>query len=178
MLTIDLKVDGPDYLDGLLDRLEDMRPALLEVGEDMTESTKQRFVDARAPDGTPWAPNSAATLLNYSRLFAKTSSGTLKAAGVRAMGTKKPLTGETRALQTTINYQVTGPHSVSIGSPMVYANVMQFGARAGEFGAGFYKTRDGIYPIPWGDIPARPYIGASASDEQNIVDVVRRYLMG
>ena len=44
---------GLDYLDSLLERAKNMRPVLKEIGEDMAESTKQRFVTATAPDGTP-----------------------------------------------------------------------------------------------------------------------------
>jgi phage virion morphogenesis protein len=33
-----------------------MRPAMLEIGEEMTEATKQRFSTQTGPDGTPWAP--------------------------------------------------------------------------------------------------------------------------
>jgi phage virion morphogenesis protein len=168
MLTIEITGNGAEYLRGLIERVEDLRPALLEVGEELTESTKKRFGTATAPDGTPWAPNSAVTLMRYGSMFARNKNGTLKAAGVRAMGSKKPLTGETRALQTTINYQVTGKTTVSIGSPMVYANVQQFGARAGEFGE----------RVPWGAIPARPFLGVSEADRQNILDIVRGYLLG
>jgi len=46
---------------------------------------------------------------------------------------------------------------------MVYAAVHQFGAAQGAFG----NTSRGS-PIPWGDIPARPYLGLSDDDRQEI----------
>ena len=45
--------------------------------------------------------------------------------------------------------------------------MQQFGAKRGQFGA-----------APWGDIPARPFLGASDDDQANIVRLVRSYLMG
>ena len=48
---------------------------------------------------------------------------------------------------------------VIAGTNKVYAATHQFGAERGEFGA----DRRGR-PIPWGDIPARPFLGVG--DEQ------------
>ncbi len=169
---------GLDYLRGLVERASDMRPVLLEIGEDMTESTKARFPAATAPDGTPWAPNSPVTLANYSALFARGKDGALTKRSAQKLGAKKPLKGETGALASTINYQVQDAQSVSIGSPMVYASTHQYGAQSGEFGFGVYGTRMGSFPIPWGNIPARPFLGASEADKANIVELVTGYMMG
>lgn len=168
---------GLDYLHGLLGRTKNMRPVLLEIGDDMAESTKQRFVTASAPDGTAWAPNSALTLARYSSMFARKKNGEFTKRSAAKLAAKKPGTGETRALGTTINYQLQGDDAVAIGSPMVYAGTFHYGAKSGEFGFGFYKTREGSFPLPWGDIPARPFLGASADDKANIVRLVHSYLM-
>ena len=112
---------GLDYLDGLVKRAMNMGPVLKEIGEDMSESTKRRFSSASAPDGTAWAPNSAVTLARYSSNFARKKDGELTKRGAAKLANKKPGTGETRALGTTINYQLQGDEAVSIGSPMVYA---------------------------------------------------------
>jgi phage gpG-like protein len=152
----------------------DMRPALLEIGEDMAEATKGRFSSATAPDGTAWAPNSAVTLARYSSMFARKSGDGLTKRSSAKLANKKPGTGETRALGTTINYQLQGDDAVGIGSPMIYAGTFHYGAKSGEFGA----TRQGGFPLPWGDIPARPFLGASDDDTANIVSLVRSYLLG
>ena len=86
--------------------------------------------------------------------------------------------GETRALGTTINYQMHGTDAVGIGSAMVYAGTFHYGAKSGEFGFGVYSTRNGSFPLPWGDIPARPFLGASEDDKANIVRLVQSYLLG
>jgi phage virion morphogenesis protein len=166
MLTIEItNRGGLDYLHAVLQRAQDLRPVLPEIGEDMTESTKQRFASATAPDGSAWAPNSTVTLANYGVNFARKKDGTPTKRSAQKLASKKPLMGETRALETTINYQVTGSHSVSIGSPMVYAAMQQHGGTKGDF------------PHLWGDIPARQYLGASDADKANVVSLVRRYLL-
>lgn len=168
---------GLDYLHGLVKRGQNLRPVLAEIGEDQAEATKQRFATATAPDGTAWAPNSAVTLANYGALFARKKDGTLTKRSEQKLASKKPGTGETRMLATTINYQVNGDDAVGIGSPMVYASTFHYGAKSGEFGFGVYATRNGSFPIPWGDIPARPFLGVSAADQVNIADLIRSYLM-
>lgn len=168
---------GLDYLHALVGRAQDMRPVLMEIGEDMAESTKARFATATSPDGTAWAPNTALTLARYSSLFARKKDGDFTKASAAKLAGKKPGTGETRMLGTTINYQVQGADAVGIGSPMVYAGTFHYGAKSGEFGFGIYATRNGSFPIPWGDIPARPFLGASDEDQTNIVRLVRSYLL-
>jgi phage gpG-like protein len=46
----------------LASRAGGLTPVLQVVGEGMIERTKRRFETGTAPDGTPWKPNSAATL--------------------------------------------------------------------------------------------------------------------
>ena len=48
------------------------------------------------------------------------------------------------------------------------ATTMFFGAKQGEFGR---TSRGG--PIPWGDIPARPFFGISDATETEIAEFVR-----
>ena len=61
--------------------------------------------------------------------------------------------------------------SVEIGSNMPYSAVMQFGAKRGAFG----QSSNGS-PIPWGDIPARPFLGISSQDELNIREAIAGWL--
>ena len=155
-------------LDQLVERMDDMSPALAEIGEDLVESMKGRFASAKAPDGTSWAPNSPVTIAAYLGLFkgGHKKDGSLSKKGEARAASKKPGTGETRALQTTINYQLDGQDTVSIGSPLVYAAMFNFGGTKAEF------------PHLWGDIPAREFAGVSDDDRANILDVVQSYLMG
>ena len=70
----------------------------------------------------------------------------------------------------SIQYQV-GPASVEWGSNLIYAAVQQFGASKGAFGT----ARNGT-SIPWGTIPARPFIGVSDEDETALVDLIEDWL--
>lgn len=182
MLT--LEITGPSPLDSLqpfIDRNRDYKPVLAEIGEDLMASTKSRFVTSTAPDGTAWQANSAVTMARYSSMFGSSlrkKDGSLNKKGEAKSAGKKPLIGESKSLSTTINYQLQSVDSVSIGSPMIYAATQQFGAKSGEFGFGIYQTRVGSFPLPWGDIPARPYLGASDADKTNIAELLRSYLVG
>jgi|YelNatPaOPRAMG01_1025707.scaffolds.fasta_scaffold69290_2 phage virion morphogenesis protein len=142
-------------LDALAAHLGDLRPALQEVGEYLIDSTKRRFASGTAPDGSRWAPNSPVTLARYGALF----KGKGAAAGKRA------LIGETRRLSTEIQSLVSRD-AVTVGSALVYAGVQQFGAARRSLGP----------KSPWGDIPARPFLGLSAADQAAIVDIVTGYL--
>ena len=151
MLT--LKFDQgeiPSALAQVLGVLEKPRPLLQAIGEYGIDSTMQRFRTGKAPDGSAWAPKSATTLARHPR------------------GGRKPLIGESRALSTTIAYQV-GNKSVAWGSNQVYAAVQQFGATITP-----KKARRLMIPMPGGrvvgaarvTIPARPIVGFGAKDEE------------
>lgn len=166
-----------------------LKPALAEIGEQLVVSTKRRFEDQKDPDGNPWAPNKESTLLEFlankvgrsvtkpGEKFVnkyynqKRNKGKLNTAGARALIAKKILTGESKTLATTINYRVTGG-AVEIGSDREYAATQQFGAKKGSFG----KTKKGR-DIPWGDIPARPFLGLSAKDKQDVLAILNERLI-
>lgn len=156
MISIEINSDtitpGLDELSRLLD---DLTPVMQAIGEYLVEATNRRFQEGKAPDGSPWAPKSAATLANYKR---------------RGVNAPKPLFGESRALSSQIFYQA-GRYQVEVGSPRIYAAAMQFGAAKGAFGT----TSRGA-PIPWGNIPARPFLGISAEDETAIVGIVGEWI--
>jgi phage virion morphogenesis protein len=155
-----------DLLTELSRKTSNLQPAMKEIGEDIVASTKRRFATATGPDGTPWQANSSVTIDRYLGLFSGShkKDGSLSKRGAARSSAKKPLTGETRALQTTINYQLVGSTGVSIGSPMVYAAMQQFGGTKAQF------------PHLWGDIPARPFLGMSDADKSNILVIIGSYL--
>jgi len=152
----------------LRQQLTSMRPLMQDLGEHLSETTKRRFDTSTAPDGSRWAPNAETTYIRYLGRFNSGfgKAGRLNATGVRRAVAKKPLIGETRSLSTTIHY-LAGSDFVEIGSPMVYAAVQQFGAKARSFTGGH---------SPWGDIPARPFLGLSGEDRQFIGEAVSGYL--
>lgn len=161
-------------LAALSGRATAVRPMLKLIGEALVESTKRRFADSVGPDGRKWAENSETTKELYANKFkaSRTKKGRRSAAGKKRIANKKPLIGETRSLSTTITYQVRAG-TLSVGSPMEYASTHQFGARRGQFG----RSRRGG-PIPWGNVPARPFLGISAADRDEILALVREILEG
>jgi phage gpG-like protein len=165
-----------DVLNALLARLDDLTPVMQTVGEYLVGSTKRRFATSIGPDGVRWAPNSEVT---YLRMIEKAHgvtltkgehAGKLNAKGAGMAASKKPLIGETHRLSSEISAQADRD-SVEVGSPMVYAAVQQFGASKGAFGR---NRRNG--PIPWGDIPARPFLGLSEADADQVLAIVGEHL--
>ncbi len=150
-----------DEITGALARLSasltDMTPVMQELGEIAIDSTKQRFMQGIAPDGSRWAPKSPVTLARYG---ARTSNRI----------DIRPLFGPSGSLSSQIFYEA-GPDSLAWGSPMIYAGPQQFGAAQGAFGR---TSRNG--PIPWGSIPARPFLGLSPDDETNFLDTLSDWL--
>jgi len=146
-----------DEITGALTRLSahlsDLTPVMQEIGDILIESTKQRFMQGVAPDGSRWKPKSPVTLAKYGAR----SSNRVEV---------RPLFGPSGALSSQI-FANAGPDSVEWGSPMIYAATQQFGAAQGAFGR---TSRNG--PIPWGNIPARPFLGISTEDEANILDAI------
>lgn len=160
-----------DALNKLAGRLGSMRPFLLDVGEGLTERTKQRFATAKAPDGTPWAANSAVTLARYiqSRGGVSRKTGKLNAKG-RAMETsKKPLQGKSGQLAQQIFYEAD-EDSVTEGSTMIYAAMQHYGGKKSEFAH------------LWGDIPSRRFMPITAAGQLDpteadwIVEQLSEYL--
>lgn len=137
--------------------LADMSPVMEDLGEYLVTSTKARFPTGTAPDGTKWAPKSQATLARY---------GAKKSNRVDV----RPLYGPSGMLSRMI-FHSASQTEVSWGSNMIYSAVMQFGAAKGAFGA----MSNGA-SIPWGRIPARPFIGISAEDEVNIIATLEDWL--
>lgn len=140
-------------------RLTDMSPVMFDLGRYLVESTIDRFPTGTAPDGTKWAPKSQTTLERY---------GSRKSNRVDV----RPLFGPTGLLSQQISHQ-SGPTEVSWGSNLIYSAVMQFGAAKGAFG----QMSNGS-PIPWGNIPARPFIGLSQADEAAILDTLADWISG
>ena len=138
-----------------LDRLAragtDLAPTMRDIGEHLLNSTRKRFSDQQSPDGTPWAP-----------LTEKTKA--------RKKRNKDKILTRAGFLRGNLTYRADAD-SVEIGSPSIYAGTHQFGAPAGSFGNG----------IPWGDIPARPFLAdadgrLAASDEDTIREIIRDHL--
>ncbi|PCH65804.1 MAG: phage virion morphogenesis protein [Rhodobacteraceae bacterium] len=134
--------------------LGDMTPVMQDLAELWLSSTQDRMERGEQPDGTPFAPRSPTTLEQY-------------AAQGFIFGAPLNLTGEMRQQLAT----ESGSDFLRIGSNAIQSAVMQFGASQGAFGS---TAKGG--PIPWGDIPARPFLGISDEDETNMMAELAEWL--
>lgn len=136
--------------------LSDMTPIHEDIGEYMVEATKERFKKGVDPSGNAWTPKKQATRDRYK---------------ARGDGDRPdPLIGPSKRLSTEIQ-RFASRDEVEIGSSLEYSGTMQGGAMKGAFGS---DRRGG--PLPWGDIPARVWLGISEEDEHNILDIVDEHL--
>ena len=138
--------------------LTDATAMMNEIGGFLRDQVEDRFKTQAGPDGTAWAPRSAATLKSYERRKLK-------------FGAILHLTGQ---LSGNIFHEYDAD-SARVGSPEPYAAVQQFGAEQGAFGAFMGKDklgRDHFHHLPWGNIPARPFLGFSDEDRAGILDIV------
>lgn len=177
MIRIDAKTPDAELqniFNRLLSRMGNLTPVMSDVGEYLAETTKERFATSTAPDGAKWEPNTPVTvgqfLGKYSGSYTK--KGAISKRGKDRAAGKKPLIGETKSLSTTIAHHAART-SASVISDEVYSAVQQAGAKKGQFG----KTKRGA-PIPWGDIPAREFIGMSDHDWSVVRDVAGDFLAG
>lgn len=146
-------------------RIDDLSPVMRAIGEILTESTKQRFSDSTAPDGSRWKPNAPATVLGVlnriSGAYGKKTGRLTKKGATVVMG-KKPLV-DSGILQDTIRYNlINGGSGVEVGTNR-FAGEWDGGAAVHQFG-----SRDG-------KIPARPFLGISQDDETDILAILANF---
>lgn len=130
----------------------DTRPVMSAIGTALVGSTQRRFATQTDPEGNHWlAVNSdyAATKRNVRIL---TESGRL-----RSSINSRPSQDEVR-----------------IGTNVVYAAIHQFGGTISAKGGGFLSFRIGgqFVKVRSVKIEARPYLGISADDREEVSDIV------
>lgn len=136
--------------------LGDMTPVYDAIGDYLVEAHRKRFIEGKSPDGKVWAPKKQSTLDRYKRM----------GYGSRT----RPLIGPGQALSRQI-VKLVSRDGVVVGSNMIYSRVMQEGAQKGEFGSDSRGR-----PLPWGNIPARVWLGLSAENDRTIVEIVDEHL--
>ncbi len=155
-------------LDKALDKfqaiLTNKKQDLLEsCGEALVTGTVQRFMDEEDPEGNKWEPSGRAWqkgLGHATRKATKNRKGRRFKADSGNFG--KTLT-DTARLRNSIDYAVAGD-TVLVGSNAAYALIHQKGGMAGRG----HKTR----------IPARPYLGISKNDWEEIEGAIQDFIVG
>ncbi len=132
------------------------RAALKNIGELLVRRTRARFAQAIGPDGKAWTP------LNPGYAAAKRGAGILRESG---------------QLASSIVWQMDGD-ALRIGTNKVYGAIHQFGGRIMPRNAQALMFRLGgkIVIARAVTIPARPYLGISASDGEAIIGVIEDHV--
>ena len=161
-----------------------MTPLTRDLAEVLKGASDRAFKDEVNPEtGEKWHPLSPATLKR--RAKAGHTGSILQVSGQLAASIQSEY----------------GPHHALVGTAKVYATTHQFGAKKGSFGTGKRGARSssrrnarnytarggatvggwlsgraqgGSMPLPWGNIPARPFLGIGKPEEAEIEESVRR----
>lgn len=157
MITIEINDEAARrVLDRMAAASRDASEPMAGFAEYWLMATKERMQRGVSPDGAEFAPRSQTTLDAYA---ARTPP-------------QVPVGGPLRLTDTmrTQIYRQSGPDFAEIGSNAIQAAVMQFGAAKGAFGSG------GGQSVPWGDIPARPFLGFADDDRAALVEEIEEWL--
>jgi len=176
MPNFDVKIDDSGLkrlLKRLTGRLRNLTPVTREIGEIVLESIQRNFQVGGRP--RRWRRLSRATIAQRKRIR-------------RWPGKILFRQGPAGGLMGSISY-APGPDRVTLSARKVYAAVHQFGARRGEFGRVLatvrqYTRKDGVTVrahtrrmlVPWGTIPARPFMVVQTGDWAEIKHAVGNYL--
>jgi phage virion morphogenesis protein len=156
MANITISVNDKDInqaLHALQEKVINLRPVLLKIGELLQESTEDRLNSGKNvdPTGKPWV-----TLQPWYQEQKKRNQGKILS-----------LNGH---LADSINHDVINGNTVIVGTNKEYAAIHQFGgvirpktAKALNVGGRAVKKVT---------IPARPFLGVSNQDKENILDAV------
>lgn len=152
MIALDIKLDGIEGVDRALQKLDPLSAGemLTGIARMIQEQTRRRITsDKAAPSGERWLPNRAGTSTLY-------HSG---------------------ALARSIDYSVSGDAAI-VGSGLVYAAIHQIGGTIVPKKAKRLVFRAGNRTIfaRKVKITARPYLGLSSHDREDIIDQVGRFI--
>lgn len=136
-------------------------PMMRAIGARLVSNTHERFAAAVGPDGQAWAALSPA----YAGL--KRGPGILREAGMRG------------GLMGSITFDVAaGGAELAVGTNKHYAAIHQFGGTIRAKNKPFlaFRTVNGMAFVRSVTIPARPFLGLSRADEEDILDTVEAFL--
>lgn len=151
-LAIKIGMDGFGSAERGLARLNplDTTGLLTGIARLLQQQTRRRIEEEKSsPDGGRWKPNRAGTSTLY----------------------------QSGALARSIDYAVSS-HQIILGSGLVYSAIHQFGGviRAKNKKALAFQVGNGLRLVKSVTIPARPYIGVSASNASEVVAATVAFL--
>ena len=138
-------------LRGLLAGIENPAPLLAQLGEYTLRTTRDRFKTQTGPDGTAWA----ALQPWYKKEKSQNKNRVLTLRGY---------------LRGQLVSQVVGGKSVEVGSNSIYAAVHQFGSERPQNLERLQRRHKTEFITRATTIPARPYLGLSDADRNELVE--------
>ncbi|MDA3835513.1 MAG: phage virion morphogenesis protein [Spirochaetales bacterium] len=150
--------------------LGDLTPIMKIIGSTIRTSIVRNFEKGGRPD--KWKKHSKATEKRRGK-----GAKILMAQGLAG------------GLAASINYQA-GKNSVTVGTNKIYGAVHEFGAKKGSFGAVTANIKEHLrkgvkvkahtrkMKLPWGDIPARPFLMVQNKDWTEIRAALNDYILG
>jgi len=174
-ITIHYKVDNIEAINEILrqtqSRLYNTRSMYAKIAVLMKQNIDRNFIRQGTERG-PWQPLSQTTLARR-----------------RKQGRGAKILMDTGLLRVSIMSVYTDEYA-AVGTNLKYARTHQFGARQGEFRRNYLatvnrRTRRGIIQytrripnIPWGDIPARPFMVLDRMTYEKIMQVILSHITG
>lgn len=147
----------------------ELRMLNAQIAQIVAEGSKERFETEKSPEGERWEPLSPATLEARARRRTRRKDGTsgyrtkrgkLSKRAERIIASGRPLK-DTGRLMRSIATKATAEAAV-IGTNLVQAAIQQLGGKAGRG----KKV----------EIPARPYLGVSSSEEADIMELINEFI--
>lgn len=158
--TLTYRLDATEVLSQLEtygSAASDLTILMDQIGALLEQSARDRIEATNvSPDGTPWYPSDRVDLFGGKTLF------------------------KTGFLASRLTHEAS-PDQVAIGTDVIYAGVHQFGATIVPRNAQaltFVLPGGAFVEVGKVEIPARPYLGISEADEDNILDLTGMYLTG
>jgi len=184
MSEIIIETDGADAvretLSEVAGRMKNLSPILKTIGERVVSQTKDRFRDqGPAPSGAPWAPLKPSTLRRKKHSKILTESTDLRGSiHFQLRGNNIVVIGTGAAIYYAAIHQLGGEIKQGARSDLFTRNRYVRGEKKGQFKKGTKSGRG----MTFGDriirIPARPYLGLSEANSEEINDIISDYIVG
>lgn len=164
-------------------RNDALQPMLEDIGEYLLRSTRDRAARQVSPDGAPWAPLSP----GYRRQKERKRPGVpMLRFDFHMLGDQlaHQVVGDTLLVGTNAPYGAVHQFGATINRPARSTQVYFRQGRDGEVGTQFVKRRQSNFaqwvtlPAYTIGIPARPWLGLSHEDEQEVVLIASDHVAG
>ena len=149
-----------ELLDKLQEKLDDLSPALGDIGEYLTNAHEERFKQQVAPDGTPWAPLSP----SYQRTKAKNKNRILVLNGYMEKSYRYQVS------DNELNFGTNNPNAAHHHFGTKPYTIKPKSKKALAFGGVVVKK------VNHPGLKARPLIGVSEADNEEILQLLSEHL--